>query len=464
MDRRSELQFRPELRHYILPTLKYYLKLIELPSLEIENFLRHELEVNPLLEEIPADAAAESGESEASGEDRTAEAESVKDKEAEDLSIADLFADTPNTVYESVIEELDPLENVPAEGEKLGEYLLRQAFIAFQDQDLEIARAVIANIEDDGFLSAPAEEIAGGEFAREDVERIIRQIQRFDPIGCAWRDQKEPLFVQLEVLGYASDSVEAVLVRDHLKEIRTNRYQEMIKALDITEERFLEARATVLKLDPKPGWRYSSAVSGYVSPDFVIRWRDDGLAANLNDDTVPRVRLRRQYIDVLKNPKGVPREELDFIRQKARAAQHVIAAIEQRRKTMLRILDNLLEYQREFFEKGYNHLRPITMTEFARQLGVNPSTVSRALANKYIESPQGIHKLKFFFNAPLGDTDKRIVFKKIQDIIAAEDKSSPLSDTQIAQKLGRQGIVISRRTISKYRDLMGIPTHQFRSA
>lgn len=464
MDRRSELQFRPELRHYILPTLKYYLKLIELPSLEIENFLRHELEANPLLEETPADTAAEPGESEPAGEENPAENVKDKDKEIEDLSIADLFSDTPNTAYESVLEELDPLENVAAEGEKLGEYLLRQAFIAFQDQDLDIARAVIANIEDDGFLSASPEEIAGEEYEVGDVRRVIRQIQRFDPVGCAWRDKKEPLFVQLEALGYAHDSVEAVLVRDYLKDLRTNRYQEIIKALNISEDRFLEARTIALRLDPKPGWRYSSSASGYVSPDFMIRWHDDRLVANLNDDTVPRVRLRRQYVDVLKNPKGVPREELDFIRQKARAAQHVIVAIEQRRKTMLRILDNILEYQRDFFEKGYDHLKPITMTEFARQLGVNPSTISRALANKYIESPQGIHKLKFFFNAPLGDTDKRIVFKKIQDIVAGEDKSSPLSDTQIAQKLGRQGIVISRRTISKYRDLMGIPTHQFRSA
>ena len=221
-------------------------------------------------------------------------------------------------------------------------------------------------------------------------------------------------------------------------------------------------RELILKLDPKPGWRYSNVASGYVSPDFVIRWRDNRLVAHLNEDTMPRVRLRRQYVEILKNPKGVPREQLDFIRQRARAAQHVIIAIEQRRRTMLRILDSLLEYQREFFENGYNYLKPITMTEFARQLSVNPSTISRALANKYIESPQGIHKLKFFFNAPIGDTDKRIVFQKIQEMVDNEDKSSPLSDTQISQKLGRQGIVISRRTISKYRDLMGIPAQQYR--
>lgn len=458
MNRRSELQFRPELRHYILPTLKYYLKLIELPNLEIENYIRHELEANPLLEEMSADSTPESDEAESGNEEKPEDL-----KEIEELNIAELFADTPSAVYESSSDDFDPLDNVPAQGEKLSDYMLRQAFTAFQDQDLEIARAVISNIEDDGYLSASAEEIADEGFDLEDVRRIIRRIQRFDPVGCAWRDKKEPLFVQLEVLGCAPDSVECILVRDYLKDMRSNRYAEILKTLGISEERFLKAREMVLKLDPKPGWRYSNVASGYVSPDFMIRWRDNRLVAFLNDDTVPRIRLRRQYVEVLKNPKGVPRDHLDFIRQRARAAQHVIVAIEQRRKTMVRILDNLLEYQRDFFEKGYNYLKPITMTEFARQLSVNPSTISRALANKYIESPQGIHKLKFFFNAPLGDTDKRIIFKKIQEIVENEDKTSPLSDTQISQKLGRQGIEISRRTVSKYRDLMGIPTHQYRS-
>ncbi|KPK62739.1 hypothetical protein AMJ83_09935 [candidate division WOR_3 bacterium SM23_42] len=460
MDRRSELQYRPELRHYILPTLKYYLKLIELPSLEIETFIRHELEANPLLEEMSTDAAGESEEGEAAEEDNAPD----DLKEMEELNIAELFADTPSAVHDSNPEQFDLLDNVPAQGDKLNDYLLRQAFLVFQDQDLVIARLVIANIEDDGYLAASPEDMASEGYVIDDILRIIRKIQCFDPIGCAWRDKKEPLLIQLAALGYTPDSVECCLVRDYLKDIKSNRHREILKALNIDEKRFLKARETVLKLDPKPGWRYSNVASGYVSPDFIIRWRDNCLVALLNDDTVPRVRLRRQYVEVLKNPKGVPREQLDFIRQRARAAQHVIIAIEQRRKTMVRILDNLLEYQRDFFEKGYQYLKPITMTEFARQLSVNPSTISRALANKYIESPQGIHKLKFFFNAPLGDTDKRIVFQKIQEIVDNEDKTSPLSDTQIAQKLGRQGIMISRRTVSKYRDLMGIPTHQYRSA
>ncbi len=459
MQRRSELQYRPELRHYILPTLKYYLKLIELPNLEIETFIRHELEANPILEETPVEDSSEASESDTAEDENTPE----DLKEMEEFNIAELFADAPTVVQDRDPDAMDALDNVPAQGDKLNDYLLRQAFIAFQEEDLELARLIISNIEDDGYLAASPEEIAGDENDVNDVLRIIKRIQRFDPIGCAWRNKTEPLLIQLAALGCAEDSIECILVRDYLKDIKSNRHHEILRALKIDEKQFLKARDTILKLDPKPGWRYSNVASGYVSPDFIIRWRDNNLIAHLNEDTMPRVRLRRQYVEILKNPKGVPREQLDFIRQRARAAQHVMIAIEQRRKTMIRILDSLLEYQREFFEKGYSYLKPITMTEFARQLSVNPSTVSRALANKYIESPQGIHKLKFFFNAPIGDTDKRIVFQKIQEIVDAEDKSSPLSDTQISQKLGRQGIVISRRTVSKYRDMMGIPAHQYRS-
>ncbi|MBA7475219.1 RNA polymerase sigma-54 factor [subsurface metagenome] len=217
-----------------------------------------------------------------------------------------------------------------------------------------------------------------------------------------------------------------------------------------------------MQLDPKPGWRYSSTPLRYVNPDFIIRWRDNTLCANLNQESPLRIRIRKQYLEIMKNRRNVPKEELNFVRKKIQSARNLIMAIEQRRKTLNRIINSILEYQHEFFEKGYNYLKPITMTEFAKQLSVNPSTISRALADKYLESPWGIHKLKFFFTAAVAHTDKRIIFDKIKEIVENEDKSSPLSDTQIAKKLSRQGIIISRRTISKYRDIIRIPAHQFR--
>lgn len=456
----NRLEYRHELRQYMLPTLTYYLKLIVLPNLELETYLRHELEANPLLEQNLEESSNEREEEEVETEDK--EKSEKESKESNEFDFLDFFAEEQYVSYKNRRDEFDPLDNVPAQGEKLYDYLKRQALRKFSGRDLEIAELVISNIEENGHLATSPEELATEGYDVNDVTAIIKKIQHFDPIGCAWRDVKEPLLVQLEVLGYPSDSVEYILVRDYLKDLRSNRRKEIMKVLHINKERFAKAKEVIRTLDPKPGWRYSTTPSRYITPDFIICWQDNKLIANLNDEPVARIRIRRQYVEILKNQKNVPREQLAFIKQKYQAARNIIFAIEQRRKTLTRVIEAILEYQREFFENGYNHLKSITMTDFAKQLDVNPSTISRALANKYLESPWGIHKLKFFFTAPVGQTDKHLILNRIKEIIEKEDKSSPLSDTQITRKLSRQGIMISRRTISKYRDLLNIPAHQFR--
>lgn len=456
---RHELQYRPELRQYMLPTLVYYLKLIEIPNLELENYLRHEVEINPLLEETLQEPSAETDDP---GEENPAE-ESKEESESVDLRLLELFAEDTTINFGKEERQLDPFDNVPSQDEKLYDILMRQARAIFNEQDMEIAGIIISNIEDDGHLAASPEEISNEKLALEDILRVLKKIQHFEPVGCAWRDPKEPLLVQLCHLGHNEDSVEYILVKNHLRDLKGNHPREIIKKLNIDAARFTKAKEIIMQLDPKPGWRYSGTTSRYVSPDFIIRWRDNKLCAVLNnEERMPRIRIRRQYLNMVKSKSNAPKEEIDFVKRRIQSAQNLIIAIDQRRKTLTRIINSILEYQRDFFEKGYNFLKPITMTEFAKQLSVNTSTISRALANKYLESPWGIHKLKFFFTAAVSDTDKRIIFKKISEIVESEDKTSPLSDTQIAKKLSRQGIIISRRTISKYRDLIGIPAHQFR--
>ncbi len=454
--RRHELQYRPELKQYLLPTLVYYLKLIELPNLELETYISHELETNPLLEEQSSETSEESSSEE--GENESSEEET---DDFSDLNL-ELFSEESNVEYGRRELEFDPFDNIPAQGENLHDILMRQARDAFDGKDLELAEYIILNIEDDGFLALAPEEIAGADYDLSEVTRIIKKIQCFDPMGCAWRDTREPLIIQLHQLGFDENSLEQTLVREHLKDLQGSHPREIMKKLNISEKRFQEAKEVITKLDPKPGWRYSSTPLRYVNPDFIVRWHDNKLCANMNEELPPRIRVRREYLQIIKNRANVPKEQLDFVRQKIQAAQNFIIAIEQRRKTLTRIIEGILEYQHEFFEKGYSYLKPITMTEFARQLSVNPSTISRALSNKYVESPQGIHQLKFFFTAAVGQIDKRIIFQKIREIVDNEDKSSPLSDTQIAKKLSRDEIIISRRTISKYRELLGIPAHQFR--
>ncbi len=455
--KKHELQYRPELKQYLLPTLVYYLKLIELPNLELETYLLHELETNPLLEEESQEASNETESAEAETSETTDDV-----TESHELDFLELFSEDTRISYGREESQFDPIDNVTAEGDKLYDILMRQARVVFSERDLEIAEFVISNIEEDGHLAVPIEDIVNEGYSIDDVLRVIKKIQHFEPVGCAWVDTKEPLLVQLEDLGYGEDSVEYMLVRDHLKDLKSNHPNDLMKRLNIDEQRFAEIKEVIAKLDPKPGWRYSNAPSRYISPDFIIDWRDNKLCAALNEESLPRIRIRRQYLDIMKNRANVPKDQIAFIRRKIQSAQNLIMAIEQRRKTLVRIINGILEYQHEFFEKGYSYLKPITMTEFAKQLSVNPSTISRSIANKYLESPWGIHRLKFFFNAAVCHTDKRIIFDKIKEIVESEDKSSPLSDTQIAKKLSRQGVIISRRTISKYRDFLGIPSHQYR--
>ncbi len=453
-----ELQYRPELKQYMLPTLVYYLKLIEIPNLELENYLRQEIETNPLLEETQQESESENDDDESESTDE----ESNESDENIDLNLLELFAEDTKTNFNKEDRQFDPLDNVPAQGERLYDLLLRQARATLDDDEMEIAELIISNIEEDGHLTISPEEIGGGRFTHQDILSVLKKIQHFEPIGCAWCDATEPLLIQLCHLGYDENTIEYILVRDHFKNLRGNHPKEIMKNLNIDEARFDKAKKIIMTLDPKPGWRCSGATSRYVSPDFIVRWQDNKLCAILNEERNTRIRVRRQYIDMIRAKGNAPKEEIEFIKKRIQSAQNLIIAIDQRRKTLTRIINSILDYQHEFFEKGYNYLKPITMTEFAKQLNVNTSTISRALANKYLESPLGIHKLKFFFTAAVADTDKRIIFKKISEIVDGEDKTSPLSDTQIAKKLSRQGIIVSRRTISKYRDLIGIPAHQFR--
>ena len=457
---KHELHHRPELRHYILPTLNYYLKLIELPNLELETYLRQQLETNPLLEETPEESSGEAEDVETNTEDNEKTGDDIKDVEA--LNIVELFAEDSNISYGDRERQFDPMENVPACDDKLYDCLMRQARRKFKDRELEIAELVISNLEEDGHLTTAPEDLTTDGYDVSEIIAVTEKIRYFEPVGCAWREEKEALLTQLEVMGYTKDSIEYMLVDKYLESLKRNHYKNIMRELNVDEERFLKAKEVIMKLDPRPGSQCSSTPSRYVTPDFVVRWRDDKLVAHLNDEYMPRVRVRRQYLEILKNPKNVPSEQLDFIKQRVQAAHNLIIAIEQRRRSLVKIIDNILEYQREFFENGYNYLKPITMTDFARQLSVNPSTISRAIANKYLESPWGIHQLKFFFSPPVSHTDKSFIFKKIKEIVDNEDKSSPLSDTQIAKQLSRQGIIISRRTVSKYRDILRIPAHQFR--
>ncbi len=430
----------------IIPSLVYYLKLLELPNIELEALVRDELDSNPLLEEVE------------DTEEELIEVEKSKDSK-ENFELLDFYArdDLPN-FSESEEEQRDLFENAPAQNDKLYDHLMRQAERKFAGKDLEIAELIISNIDDDGYLAATPEELTQEGYETNDIERIKKEIQFFDPVGCAWRDIREPLLAQLYHLGYSPDSVECQLIKNYLKNLRNGNLKECLEQLNINEERLARARQVIMKLDPRPGLQYASVNSPYVFPDFVIFWQDNNLDGRLNEENIPRIRIKREYLEKFNQNN----DEAEFVRQKLKSAQNLIFAIEKRRKTLTRIMKTILDYQREYFLRGEGFLKSITMVDFAKQLGVNPSTISRAIANKYLESPRGIYKLKFFFSAPVGKIDKDYIFDKIKETVSTEDKSAPLSDVQIAKRLSRMGIIISRRTVAKYREMLNIPPHHLR--
>lgn len=437
------LTLSPNLMH----SLTYFLKLLEMPNLELEVLVRGELDTNPLLEEVEEEP-----------EQELVETEGNRERE-EDFNLLEFYArEDIVSPSESIEEQPDLFENTPAQNDKLYDHLIKQAERKFTGRELEIAELIISNIEDDGYLTISPEELTHEGYNLDEIEKVRKEIQFFDPVGCAWRDVREPLLAQLNHLGYAHDSVEYILVRDYLKNLRTGNIKECLSDLNIDETRFNQARQVITKLDPKPGLQYSSFDSPYVYPDFIVFWQDNELDVRLNEENLPRIRIKKEYLEKV-NQNGA---DVEFIRQKLKSARNLIRAIEKRRSTLTRIMKMLLEYQKEYFLKGDSFLKSITIADFAKRLGVNPSTISRAIANKYLESPRGIHKLKFFFSAPVGRVDKTYIFEKIKEVIQNEDKTSPFSDVQIAKKLARMGIIISRRTVAKYREMLNIPPHNLR--
>ncbi len=439
---RHETELREELRLIPSPKLIQFLNLLQLPIVELELLIRKELETNPCLEEV-------------------VEVSEEKHSSSEEYDIVDFFSeDNYPQPTEKRRFDGDPLENIPAPFSRLGEELTRQAKSIFNPDQLKIAEFVIINLNDDGFLLLSPEEIASSlDVLLEEVNVIIDTISHFNPVGCAKRSVQESFLVQLAEQGYDEESLEYVIIRDHFNELCGSKRKNLLKKLNIDVEKLNEVMKIIGGLEQRPGRKFFSAQPGYVNPDFSVEWQEGNIVAIHNDEYLPRVRLKSRYIEIIKNPDQFSEDELKFVRKKLKSAHFFLTAIEQRRMTLNRIINKIIEHQHDFFEKGYDFLKPITMTEMAQQLGVNVSTISRAIQGKYVESPWGIHELKFFFSAPVYDMDKRIILSKIEEFIKQEDKMRPLSDHEISKRLNREGITISRRTVTKYRELLGIPSH-----
>jgi len=490
----QELKLTQELR--VTPQLLLNLKLLQLSTLDLEQLIEAELEQNPALELADDGPAADAaGTSEAEGEPETDAPDAAGDSDdSEPASPSGKEAAEPDTVptemtgaengvpdgspaEEYSLDELLPDEGYSVQSDYGGrdddgvsavelaagpEQTLREALLPelrarLKPEDAELAEVLLEWLNEDGFLTADPTELAGNlgvEPAR--LEAVLYALQRMPPGGIGCRNVQEALNVQLELTGHGPDSLERTLVTKHWDLLMHRQTARAARLCGIDEERLRQAIQTLAMLEPKPARRYTGQVASYVSPDFSVEWRDGRLVAVASDERLPRLRLSPRYVEMLRAPGAYTREQVDFARKKFNAAVMFLRAIESRRRTVRRLVEGVIEEQHDFFAKGPEHLRPATLRDAAQRLGVHPSTASRAIAGKYVETAYGIFPLKHFFRSGSDNVSRTGIKQRIQAIISAEDKQCPLSDDEICAQLRDQGIRISRRTVAKYRAEMGL--------
>jgi RNA polymerase sigma-54 factor len=323
------------------------------------------------------------------------------------------------------------------------------------------AEWVLGNLDDDGYLQSSVEDVARQAGVAQDiVERALVGVQRLDPAGVGARNLRECLLLQLRALG-VDDPLVYALVEDHLDALQKRDFRGIARALGKSLEEVGAAAHVIARLDPRPGRAYGGDDPIYITPDIYVHKVGDEFHIVLNEDGLPKLRINSLYRDVLARDKAVAKDTREYVQDKVRSALWLIKSIHQRQRTIYRVMESIVRHQREFFERGIAHLRPLNLRDVADDIGMHESTVSRVTTSKYAHTPQGIFELKYFFNSSINRIDgeaiaSESVKEKIRRIIAAEDGRRPLSDQRIAEMLKNANIDIARRTVTKYRESMNI--------
>jgi len=351
----------------------------------------------------------------------------------------------------------------------LGDHLRSQLSVSLVSDDIrDAAESIIGNLNEDGYLSASLEEIASaGEHTQEQVEEALRVVQSLDPAGVGARNLRECLLLQIESMN-GKGGVGWMIVSNHLRLMETRQYKEIAKQLGRPMEHVEIAVRMIQHLNPRPGLRYSGAGARVVEPDVYFIKDGEDYIIQMNDEDVPQLRLNAQYKRMLDRDQGATKEVRDYVRERYASAIQLMKNIEQRKQTILKVCQAIVRRQIEFLAHGLDALKPMMIKEVAEEVGVHPSTVSRAVASKYVHTPQGVFELRYFFSEAVqgpsgGGTPLLRLKRKVKKMIEEEDRSKPLTDEQITMLLQGEGINVTRRTVAKYREDMKIPsTHQRR--
>jgi len=475
-------QLRQDLK--INPRLYQAMDLLYMPLLDLQQHLKQELLNNPFLEMVEPEEEDEEEGTETEEAAPQEEEKTASDEIDWEGILLDGF-DAGGRREEH--EEKEYYEPVTVDTRDLSDHLRDQiALLDLNPRQMLLAEEFIGNINEDGYLACPVEDIrqsindvvleaaeAAGRDADEvpvydedEMQRMLETVQALDPPGVGARDLRECLMLQLRDAGL-EHSVPYRLVRDCFDELINHRWSEISKRFGISPIDVQKAADEIAKLDPKPGLMYSDASDNYIIPDLVVEKIDGKYHVFLNDANLPRLKLSRAYQEIARDKKKFDGENKEFISNKLNSANWMIQAIEQRRQTMLKVMNYIVERQRDFFEKGVQYLKPLTLREVAEVISMHESTVSRVTNEKFVQTPRGVLPLKFFFSSGLSttggeDVSARGIKDQIQKLVENEDPKHPLTDQAIVNILKESGVQIARRTVAKYRDQLGVLSARMR--
>ncbi|HYO84502.1 MAG TPA: RNA polymerase factor sigma-54 [Bryobacteraceae bacterium] len=506
------LQVRVAQKQILTPGLVQMVTVLQLNRLELRDMISQEMAQNPVLEETadggeeltqeevqqllererladPSDksildamsdgvAAAEFAEATAASLETPAAPESEVPEQKPDadpfdeIDFGSFFDDYLDPGYKSPSSESvekPSFETFLSAPVTLSDHLQAQLAIEVVPERIrDAAMSVIGNLDDNGYLIMPVAEIAAAEeFELGEVEAALRLVQSLDPAGIAARDMRECLLLQIESRN-GKGGVAWRIVADHLKLLETRQYKELARQLGRPAEHIQIAINMIRHLDPRPGLRYSSPGARAVEPDVYITKDSEDYIIQLNDEDIPQLRLNAQYRRMLDRDQEPSKEVRNYVKEKYASALQLMKNIEQRKQTILKVCQSVVRRQRDFLELGIDQLKPMMIKDVAEEIGVHPSTVSRAVAGKYAHTPQGVFELRYFFSeavqGPSGNSTPLLILKRrVKKMIEEEDPRQPLTDEQITARLQSEGIQVTRRTVAKYREDMKIPsTHQRR--
>jgi len=480
------------------PQLQQAIKLLQLSRFELEELITKELEENPVLEEEEAEeradeeaASKEPAETDPSAEEEGAEPEAAEEAAADsypELADAGISHDTTpvdkigtwdwqeylethsNSIHGSLTEEAShedgegypSWENTLTKRNSLEDHLIWQLRLSrLTEREEKIGLSIISKLDENGYLAIPLEEVCQAtQAAPEEAERVLKRIQFFDPVGVAARDLRECLLAQLENLGHGAH-LAAKMVAGYLSQLHPQYYERLARELGVSVNEVVAAAHLIARLEPKPAWGFEEEEVRVIVPDVSVEKIGNEYVVLLNDDGIPRLRVNPLYRR-LANREGEQEERArEYLKEKVRAATWLIKSIHQRQRTLYRVSQSIVKFQRDFLDYGVSQLRPMVLRDVAEEIGMHESTVSRATANKYIHTPRGLFELKYFFQSGLrmGEGENvasESVKEKIRHIISSEDPKRPYSDQHIAKMLSQELIGIARRTVAKYREAMGI--------